>query len=141
MVTLSAPPSVRTRPGLDVGEVHRDVGDVAGDADVAVGVGGDRRFLADVGAVEVLHVEAGLAVDDVRAVARIPLEVVVAGAHAGGVGADVAVDEVVAVAAEQQVGAVAAAQHVLAVAAVLGEVRQRADAVLARRSCRWPRRP
>ena len=39
--------------------------------------------------------------------------------------------EVVAVAAEQEVGAVAAAQHVLAVAAVLGEVRERADAVLA----------
>ena len=66
-----------------------------------------------------------------RAVARIPLEVSLPAPHAGGVGADVAVDEVVAVAAEQQVGAVAAAQDVVAVAAVLGEVGQRADAVLA----------
>ena len=100
MVTLSAPPSVRSGEGLGVGEVHRDAGDVAGDPDVAVGVGGDRDVLADVGAVEVLHIDAGLAVDDVRAVARVPLEVVVAGAQAGGVGADVAVDAVVAVAAE-----------------------------------------
>ena len=49
----------------------------------------------------------------------------------GGVGADVAVDEVVAGAAEQGVGAVAAAQRVVAAAAVERQVRQRADAVLA----------
>ena len=48
-----------------------------------------------------------------------------------GVGADVAVDEVVAVAAEQQVGAVAAAQRVVAGAAVDRQVGQRPDAVLA----------
>ena len=65
----------------------------------AVGRGLD--LLAGVGAVEGQRVGAGLAVDGVRAVARVPLERVVAGAHLCGVGADVAVDAVVAGAAEQ----------------------------------------
>ena len=60
------------------------------------------------------RVGAVLALDGVVAVARIPLERVVAGAEEGGVVALVAVDEVVAVAAEQDVGAVAAADRVVA---------------------------
>ena len=66
--------------------------------------------LADVGAVEVEAVVAGLAFDGVAAVAGVPLEAVVAGSEGGLVGADVAVDAVVAVAAEEGVGAVAAAE-------------------------------
>ena len=94
---------------LDAVEVHRDAGDVADQAH-ARAVGRDVDLLADVGAVEVQRVAAALALDGVAAVARIPLEGVVAGAQLGGVGADVAVDEVVAGAAEQRVGAVAAAR-------------------------------
>ena len=59
--------------------------------------------LVDVRAVELHRVRTVLALDDVAAVARIPLEGVVARAQEGGVGALVAVDEVVAVAAEQRV--------------------------------------
>ena len=89
-------------------------------------------LLADVGAVEVQRVVAALAVDGVAAVARDPTGSVSLPAPSWArVGADVAVDEVVAAAAEQHVGAVAAAQGVVAGAAVDGEVRQRADAVLA----------
>ena len=68
---------------------------------------------------------AALAFDGVAAVARIPLEAVVAGAEQCGVRTDVAVDEVVAAAAEQQIGAVAAAQRVVAGAAVERQVGQR----------------
>ena len=57
----------------------------------------------------------------VAAVARIPLERVVAGAQEGDVVALLAVDEVVAVAAEQEVDAVAAEQRVVAGAAVDGD--------------------
>ena len=55
-----------------------------------------------------MRVGAVLALDGVAAVARIPLEDVVAGAEEGDVVALLAVDEVVAVAAEQEVDAVAA---------------------------------
>ena len=68
-----------------------------------------------------MRVGAVLALDDVAAVARIPLEDVVAGAEEGGVVALLAVDEVVAVAAEQQVDAVAAEDGVVAGAAVDGD--------------------
>ena len=60
-------------------------------------------------------VGARLALDDVVAVAGVPLEAVVAAAEEGAVGALVAVDVVVAVAAEEQVGAVAAARIVVPV--------------------------
>ena len=70
--------------------------------------------LADVGAVEVQRVGAGLAFDGVAAVARVPLEAVVAAAEERRSCALVAVDDVVAGAAEQQVGAVAAAERVVA---------------------------
>ena len=62
---------------------------------------------------------------DVAAVARVPLERVVAGAEEGDVVALLAVDEVVAVAAEQQVDAVAAEDGVVARAAVDGDLDQR----------------
>ena len=86
---------------LDVVEVHRDGGDVAGQAH-ARAVGGDVDVLGGVGAVEAQGVAAALAFDGVAAVARIPLEAVVAGAQQRGVRTDVAVDEVVAGAAEQR---------------------------------------
>src|SRR4051794_8217493 len=115
---------------LDAVEVHGDGGDVAGEAH-ARAVGRDVDVLADVRAVELQRVVAGLALDGVAAVAGVPLEGVGAGAELGGVGADVAVDVVVAGPAEQGVGAVAAGDRVIAVAAVDREVGQRADAVLA----------
>ena len=88
----------------------------------ASAVGRDVDVLVDVGAVEQQRVGAGLALDGVAAVARIPLEHVVARAEQGGVVALVAVDEVVAVAAEQGVVAVAAEDRVVAGAAVDGEL-------------------
>ena len=91
---------------LDVVEVHHDRADVAQEP----GASADRidgYVLAGIRAVEQQLVGIGLAFDGVAAVARIPLEDVVAGAEKGRVGALVAVDEIVAVAAEQQVGAVA----------------------------------
>ena len=65
---------------LDVVEIHRDVGDVAGEAD-ALAVGGEVEELADGGAVEVQRVGAGLAFDGVGAVARVPGEAVGAAAE------------------------------------------------------------
>ena len=72
-------------------------------------------------------VVAGLALDGVVAVAGVPLEAVVAAAEQRLVAALVAVDGVVAVAAEQDVGAVAAAQRVVAVAAVERQLRERGE--------------
>ena len=115
---------------LDAVEVHRDARDVAGQAH-ARAVGRDVDLLAGIGAVEGQRVLAALPLDGVAAVAGIPLEGVVAGAQLCRVGADVAVDVVVAGAAEQGVGPVAAGDRVIAAAAVDGEVRQRPDAVLA----------
>ena len=89
---------------LDVVEVHGDVGDVA-EEQHAPAVGRDVDVLGDVGAEEEHRVGAVLALDRVVAVARIPLEDVVAGAQEGDVVAVVAEDEVVAVAAEEHVGA------------------------------------
>ena len=71
-----------------------------------------------------MRVGAVLALDGVAAVARVPLEDVVAGAQEGHVVALLAVDEVVAVAAEQQVDAVAAEDRVVAGAAVDGDLDQ-----------------
>ena len=105
---------------LDVVQVHRDVADVAGEPHPAA-VGGDVHALVDVAAVERHRVGAVLALDDVAAVAGIPLERVVAGSEQRDVVALVAVDEVVAVAAEQDVGAVAAEERVVARAAVDGD--------------------
>ena len=65
-------------------------------------------------AVEQQRVDVGLAFDRVAAVARIPLEGVLAGTEQGHVVALVAVDEVVAVAADQPVVAVAAEDRIVA---------------------------
>ena len=59
------------------------------------------------------RVEAGLALDGVVVVARVPDERVVAGAHERGVVAVAAVDEVVALAAEEHVVAEAAVHRQL----------------------------
>ena len=88
----------------------------------AAGTGGEVDLLVGGGAVEHQRIHSGLAFDGVAAVARIPLEPVVAGAEQGGIVALVAVDEVVAVAAEQRVGAVAAEDLVVAGAAIDGEL-------------------
>ena len=79
-------------------------------------------FSADVRAEEQHRVDAVLAFDRVVAVARIPLEHVVAGAHQRDVVAVVAEDEVVAVAADQRVGALAAEDRVVAGAAIEGQL-------------------
>ena len=118
---LSAPPSARKSMRLDVVEVHRDVGDVA-DEQHAPAVGQDVDVLADVRAEEQHRVGAVLAFDRVVAVARIPLEHVVAGAQQRHVVAVVAEHEVVAVAAEQRVRALAAEDRVVAGAAVDGQL-------------------
>ena len=102
---------------LDAAGVHRDRGDVAGEAQAAP-VGREVDLLADVGAVEPHRVGSGLALDRVAAVAGIPLERVVAGAHRRRVVAAVAVDRVVVIAAEQRLRAGPAAQRVLSVLAV-----------------------
>ena len=65
-------------------------------------------FSRGVGAVEEHRVEAGLALERVVVVARVPDEGVVAGAHERGVVAVAAVDEVVAAAADEDVVAEAA---------------------------------
>ena len=69
---------------LDVIQIHRDGRHVAEEAD-ARAIGGDVDVLGDVGAVEQQRVDAVLTLDDVAAVARIPLEDVVAGAEEGNV--------------------------------------------------------
>ena len=129
------------RGRLDAVDVQRDVGDVA-----------ERRVTRGPLASSVIcsptlePLKSSVSVPPSpsttsRAVARIPLQVVVAGAAVDRVGADVAVHEVVADAAEQRVRAVAAAHAVVAVAAV---ERQRASACRSRsgrRACRCRRRP
>ena len=121
---------------LDIVQVHRDVGDVA-DEQRASAVRHDVDVLGRVRAEEQQRVGAVLALDRVVAVARIPLEHVVAGAEQRDVVAVVAEHEVVAVAAEDRVGALAAEHGVVAGAAVerelddAGRQRRRGDAVVA----------
>ena len=68
-------------------------------------------FSADVGAVEEQRVGAGLAFDGVAAVAGVPDERVVAGAHQGDVVAASAVDQVVARTSDQDVGTISAIER------------------------------
>ena len=82
-------------------------------------------FSPTAAAVEQQRVGPVLALDGVVAVARVPLEHVVAGAEHDRVVALLAVDEVIAIAADQYVGAVAAENRVVAGAAVDGELDQR----------------
>ena len=133
---LSTPPSALNSMLLDVVEIHDDVGDVA-EEQRPPAVRHDVDVLAGIRAEEQQHVGAVLTLDGVVAVARIPLEHVVAGAHQREIVAVVAEDEVVAVAADQRVGALAAEDRVVAGAAVErqldhpGRQRRGRDAVIA----------
>ena len=102
---------------LDVVRVHRDVGDVAEEPE-AVAVRRQVDALGRAGAVEEHRVGAGLTLERVVAVARIPDERVVAAAHERQVVAPVAVDRVVPGAAAQPLRAGAAGEGVVAEAAV-----------------------
>ena len=102
---------------LDVVQVHRDVRDVA-EKQRASAIRHDVDVLGRVGAEEQHRVGAVLAFDGVVAVARVPLEHVVAGAEQRDVVAVVAEHEVVAVAAKDGVGALAAEDGVVAGARV-----------------------
>src|SRR5262249_57283220 len=68
-------------------------------------VGRNIDVLVDIRAVEPERVEAGLILDRVVAVARVPDERVVARAEEGHVVAGAAVDKIIALAAEDRVGA------------------------------------
>ena len=105
---------------LDAVEVHGDVADVA-EQPHPLAIGRDVDVLGDVGAVEHQRIGAGLALDHVAAVARIPDERVVAVAEQRDVVAAAADHGVVAVAADQHVVAVAAGDGVVAGAAIDGE--------------------
>ena len=116
---------------LDTIEVHRDGGDVAGEAD-PVAVRRDVDDLGDVCAVELQRVGAALALDDVRAVPRVPDKGVVPGAKKRRVVAAAAGHEVVAVATQQQVGAVAACDGVVARATIDRQADKGGEAVPSR---------
>ena len=118
---LSAPPRALNWMCLDAVEVHGDVADVAEQPHPSA-IGRDVDVLVGVGAVEHERIGAGLTLDRVAAVARVPDEHVVAVAEQGHVVAATAGDDVVAVAADQRVGALAADDGVVAGAAVDGEL-------------------
>ena len=103
---------------LDAVQVHGDAADVAREEHPVAAADRDADLLAVGGALEDERVEAGIALDGIAAVARIPQEDVVAGAEEGGIGAAIAVDGVVARAAHQDVVMVAADDRVVAGAAV-----------------------
>ena len=84
---------------LDTVEVHGDVGDVAEQPHPAA-IGRDVHVLGDVCAVEHQRIGAGLALDDVAAVAGVPGERIVAVAEESRVGAATADHGVVAVTAD-----------------------------------------
>ena len=100
-------------------------------------IGRDSEDLAAVRAVEKKGVEAVLALDRIAAVARIPLESVVAGPKEGDVVALLAVDKIIPVTAEEKVDAVAAENGVVAGAAVDrdldqgSEITRRAEVIVA----------
>src|SRR5206468_12758495 len=95
---------------LDAVQIHRDVGNVAGETN-AIAVGRDVDGLADVRAVELHRVRAGLTVDDIAAVTGIPDERIVAGAECCDIVAAPTDDHVVAGAAIQLVVAGPALQQ------------------------------
>ncbi len=112
---------------LDVVEIHRHVGDVAEEQHPPA-VGGDVDVLGGVGAVEQHRVGAGLALERVVVVARVPDEGVVTGAHQRHIVAVAAVDQVVALAAEERVVAEAAVHRQLD---AVGSQRGGVDGVVA----------
>ena len=77
--------------------------------------------------IEEHHVGAVLALDDVAAVARVPLEDIVVGAQEGDVVALLSVDEAVAVATEQLVDAVGFQDDIGTGTAVDGDLDQRRE--------------
>ena len=77
---LSAPPRALTFDALDLVEVHRDVADVAEQTHTSA-ICRDVDVLADIGAVEKQRVDTGLTLDRIAAVARVPHELVIAGAE------------------------------------------------------------
>ncbi len=103
--------------GLDLVEVHRDIGDVAEEPD-ACAVGRHVDVLADVRAVERERVAPGLAFDRVGAVAGVPHRVVAATAEEHQIVAPVAVDHVVAAVADEGLAAEPTEHGVVAAAAV-----------------------
>src|SRR6266540_2881518 len=120
---------------LGIVENHGDVGDVAGEEHEPAD-GRDVDVLGYVRAEEQERVDAVSTHDDVAAVARIPLEYVVAGTEHGDVVAIITQDEVVAVAAEDHVRPLAAENGVVPGAAVdrefhdTGRQRRGGDAVV-----------
>ena len=109
---------------LDVSGVHGDVADVPEEPE-AVPVRGQVDALGGVGAVEQHRVGAEPASDGVAAVARVPDERVVAGAHQRQVVTSVPVDRVVPEATAQQLCSRASGEVVASVPAV----ERRRDAV------------
>src|SRR5262245_13703013 len=91
---------------LNAVDIHGNAGDVVEETHASA-VGRTVDVLVDMRTAEHKRVEAGPTLDRVVAVARIPLEYVVAGTEEGGVVALIAVDEIVPVAAEKSIGAVA----------------------------------
>ena len=110
MTEVGAAEGVEVDP-LDAGGVHRDRS-LGAEEPEAVAVRRQVDLLGAACAVEEHRVGAVLAFDDVAAVAGIPDEGVVAGAHQPRVGAAVSVDRVVAVAADQALGSGASAEGV-----------------------------
>ena len=102
---------------LDTVEVHRDVADVAEQPDAAA-IGRDVDVLGGVGAVEHQRVGARLTLDRVAAIAGVPDELVIAGAHEGNVSACAARDDVIAGPTDQHVRAAAADDGVVAITPV-----------------------
>ncbi len=123
---VDAAPSVDVER-LGAVHVHDNSADVAGQSHPRA-VGRDVDFLGDFGAVEHERVVAGLTIDRVAAVTRVPDERVVTRTHGGHVVAAPAIDEVVARAADDPVVAVTAVEREVDPA---GGDRRRVDGVVA----------
>ena len=91
-------------------------------ASVSFTLGGNVENLVAVGAVELKLVSTVSTLDNVGPIAGVPHEHIIPVAHEGGVGAAIAVDSVVARAAEERVISIGAEQLVVAVAAIDHEV-------------------
>src|SRR5215207_9777600 len=105
---------------LDAIEIYRDAADIARQPH-ALTIGRDVDVLAYIGAVEHQRVGAGLALDRVAAVARIPDEAVVTGAQQRHVVATPTGNCVVTVTAEQHIVALAARDGVVTSPTIDGE--------------------
>ena len=98
--------------------------------------GGDVEALVGAGAVERHGIQSGLTLDDVAAFAWVPLEAVVAGAEEREVRSSSAVDEVVAVSAEERLVPAAADEPVVGEATVNDELHRGGVERRTRRPCR-----